>query len=143
MNNVRLIDANELKKCIANLVTEERYATSKAQTMNYAYEDAMGAIDSSPSVAQAMRWISVKDKLPEQSDSVLAWVVENGYEIEDGRVELCDYDSAGFWTSYEGYPLQYEPNSGLLNKEDVYTYITHWMPLPERPEEAPNDELDL
>lgn len=65
--------------------------------------------------AQVPRWISVEERLPEDMDDVLTWV--------GGLVEVGCYDESNeCW--------------------ELYTYVgdgsvTHWMPLPEPPEESP------
>lgn len=61
-----------------------------------------------------MKWISVKDKLPEKQTRVLLFD-NGGFGILTGRI-----GSAGWYL--EG---------GL----DEFANITHWMPLPEPPED--------
>lgn len=61
-----------------------------------------------------MTWISVKDKLPETGTDVLVWLPT------DGWCELAFYTFAGEWFAGE---------AGLCNP-------SHWMPLPDRPEEG-------
>lgn len=64
-------------------------------------------------------WISVKDRLPEDTKAVLVWTPEN----------LCMYtgylrDTMGrlaVWAHFGGM-------GGTINKE-----VTHWMPIPEPP----------
>lgn len=63
------------------------------------------------------KWISVEDRLPEPSESIsyLVWV--------DGRP-----DYVGYWQlSYFNYEDGDEPEWDYLD-------VTHWMPLPEPPE---------
>ena len=62
-----------------------------------------------------MEWISVKDRLPEKEDDVLA------YEFR-GDVSIA-YISGYEWRNLEsGYVMD-------------ASYVTHWMPLPEPPKE--------
>lgn len=56
-------------------------------------------------------WISVKERLPEESTNVL--VVHDG-----GRVTI-----------------EWMLSSRKFLYEEIYGYVTHWMPLPEPPEE--------
>lgn len=62
--------------------------------------------------AKTPRWISVEDDLPEKDTEVM--VYDKG-----GLFGLAYYDSAGTWHSYA-----------------TCYRITHWMPLPEAPEEG-------
>lgn len=79
-----------------------------------------------------MNWISVKEKLPEKDQQVLAC---GKFEDEDcNSIKTCSYET------------------GLLNKrimEWIFSYhccpqkltnVTHWMPLPEAPKG--NNEVD-
>jgi hypothetical protein len=64
-----------------------------------------------------MKWISVKDRLPEKLCNYLVCCFETEYPTHNNHICLST------WTrSY-----------GFLGADD-YT-ITHWMPLPEPPEE--------
>lgn len=58
-------------------------------------------------------WISVKDRLPEESDDVLA------YTIWDDIVVCFLEEDSDVWMHTWGY----------LEKE----FVTHWMPIPEPP----------
>lgn len=61
-------------------------------------------------------WISVKDRLPETDDTVLVCLQRGGYEL-------------GFYSddSWRSLYLSYFETKELD--------VTHWMPLPEPPEE--------
>lgn len=61
-------------------------------------------------------WISVKDRLPEPETEVLVVCVRNGYRF------IC--------------PVIYETGTTLT----VDCAVTHWMPLPEPPEEVRGNE---
>ena len=69
------------------------------------YNDALNALENQP------KWISVEERLPEENTSVIA-------AFEDGHVFQALY-------AYDGWDLW----EGCTGK------ITHWMPLPEPPEE--------
>ena len=68
-------------------------------------------IESAPTVPAFGQWISVTDRLPEDEEYVLIFTA-------GGSVLLGFYDSDG-WDTLEGYLRE----------------VTHWMPLPEAPEE--------
>lgn len=63
-------------------------------------------------------WISVKDRLPDEFGEYLGLVDE----FEFRGPEIVQFDEDGFqrWYNYE------------WNK----SHVTHWMPLPEPPEET-------
>lgn len=76
-----------------------------------------------------MKWISVKDRLPEPEIPVLVTYIGfvDGVAESDG-IATINY---GEWCWYE------DKNSD--NDEAVKVTITHWMPLPEPPKESPID----
>ena len=63
-----------------------------------------------------MKWISVKDRLPDDGDKVIS------YRKELGFVTACIYLLGEF--QYLDYG-KFNPLGGV---------VTHWMPLPEPPE---------
>ena len=73
--------------------------------------------------AQAVpKWISVKDKLPSDDiGRVLAWVVEQNSLGKCGFVWNCSHSNGVFSDKFETFQL------------------THWMPLPDAPQEPAND----
>lgn len=72
------------------------------------------------------KWISVKDKLPDEAKEVLAALyvlpVEDGEECQMDVLMMSDHPKA--WTG------DHDPESGCN------WYVTHWMPIPEPP--SPN-----
>lgn len=84
-------------------------------------------------------WISVKDRLPEKGQIVLVHQIYSWEKFEKGAAvtigRLCQSD-------YPHWEFQhYRPDfrSGTLLDNDIICpgneYVTHWMPLPEPPEE--------
>lgn len=57
-------------------------------------------------------WISVKDRLPDERGSYLAY--------DDDDIVIAKYDSGAWLDEQWG---------------DELKYVTHWQPLPEAPEE--------
>ena len=113
-----LISRKDLMKKIAHHTVHDSmsYVTFERSTV---YEmvkgDMFGLVKDAPAVDAIPRWINVEERLPEHMDDVLVWV--------GGLVEVGCYDESNeCW--------------------ELYTYVgdgsvTHWMPLPEPPEEAP------
>lgn len=66
-------------------------------------------------VAPVPKWISVKERLPEEGEDVLVYLGE-------GIFEICWTLKDGFWETRDSY----------LDTDAV----THWMPLPEPPKEV-------
>lgn len=75
-----------------------------------------------PSIELVQEWISVDDRLPDQSGEVLVIVSGNPQKniTLDCAYELAEYDP------YDGWIMEMWPEW-----EDAV--VTHWMPLPEPP----------
>jgi hypothetical protein len=71
------------------------------------------------------KWISVKDRLPEDGENVLVYNDDNS---EDFIPYFTGYFHGGMW--YSSYAL-YEEENFL----EVPSIVTHWMPLPEPPKD--------
>jgi hypothetical protein len=71
----------------------------------------------------AVKWISVKDRLPEVG-KIIAWGQTRSYknELRSASAEKCEYNSDGEWLLSGNYYLE---------------NVTHWQPLPDPP--APDD----
>lgn len=71
------------------------------------------------------QWISIEDRLPEADQNVLLYVDYSVYETITMFVgHLLERDGHHHWAPYDWNGLGF-------NFDD----ITHWMPLPEPPEE--------
>lgn len=66
----------------------------------------------------AVKWISVKDRLPEDGQKVLVCGTRKGMQVGVFRGLMHPFDAMGWWW-----------------KKDTRLDVTHWMPLPESPEE--------
>jgi hypothetical protein len=75
--------------------------------------------------AAAPQWISVKDRLPKEDVAVLVY----------GQVLNDPPDVIGVRRRYNGdqeWKHTWESEDGFIYREDD---VTHWMPLPKKPEE--------
>ena len=84
----------------------------------------LGAVDA------AVGWISVADRMPEpDSGEVLVW-------LTGGR---CAFDE---WHMHRedptGMSTTYTMEMGLMWRDYEFEDITHWMPLPQPPQQAPS-----
>lgn len=108
---MRLIDADELKEEISSHFDLELEPVIEKEVLRM--------IDEQETISAASpKWISVKDRLPEDDGEVLAC---NGKDV---FIAHCEGE---YWAVY------------LLNTEDDcyeqhVVKVTHWMPLPEPPE---------
>ena len=110
---MRLIDADKLlKQIIETTNTEENAGMLILLT---------GLVNDAPT---AMKWISVEDRLPEQS----------------GYVLTCygDYHTINVF-SYSKKHRAFNAHDCLPTAENNVD-VTHWMPLPEPPEEVAKAE---
>ena len=91
-----------------------------------AYEDT----GLTPEEVQAMRWIPVEERLPEEEGAYIVCV--------DGEVKwdaYCMFGGKGRWLCYDGRlnALYIDPYSSEPTREPPYPRVTHWMPLPPSP----------
>lgn len=67
-------------------------------------------------------WISCSDRMPEIRQTVIGW---NGYAVRQ-----CVYTRNGYAKTQKGREPRFETSTGIWHG------VTHWMPLPEPPQEA-------
>jgi hypothetical protein len=68
-----------------------------------------------------MKWINVKEKMPDRGDFVIGVITERGNLV----TEVTFWN--GIWYFADDY-------CGGDTTEIVQCQVTHWMPLPEPPE---------
>jgi len=77
------------------------------------------------------KWISINDKLPDKQIPVLVYVPPYNDENEEyiGYVGLAYYTrfGSGFWAGTDG---------NVYGAIGIIHSPTHWMPLPEKPEDT-------
>ena len=136
---MRLIDAEklhrEVKEHCKKLIDE---GVKEVDVVDIAYEIGTLVIDAQTEFAENKsahtgRWISVRDRLPENEQEVL--VISHGWE---GRLLYIG--------TYKRTESQTSWLTGITSKASEWSLwgwsylrepqVTHWMPLPELPEEV-------
>lgn len=110
----RLIDADALK----TVLCASKCGVIDPATCECGCMDVM-CIDDAPTIDAVPVWVSVKDRLPNDGQDVLAHL----YDCEETRIVPCNYDK-GTWYDC------------LMSCTVAINSITHWMPLPEPPKEV-------
>ena len=103
-----------------------RYAASELEAYEYDVEIYNEAVGYAISHLEADRWISVKDKLPEEYGNYLVLTSENNidfgtFNTRFGSWSMCDADGF-YWAGQRGIR------------------ITHWRHLPKAPESEAKNE---
>lgn len=111
------VSRDNVRRFIADAFSENRFAT------NYDYAILTDKIDELPAadVQPVNKWISCKDKMPEEYKTVL--VYEKDYGVMIGELEKKFFDTQYFIAR----------KSGLILRT---TEVTHWQPLPEPPKDG-------
>lgn len=117
---MRLIDAD----AITNRIVDELRTNGTFDELNgrQAANLIGRAIDEAPTIGG---WISVKDRMPQDETEVVILVQ---HRIGWYRA-LAWHDEFGWHSSAEEF----------VDGESESDYVTHWMPLPEPPEEVTGD----
>ena len=113
----RYIDAGVLSDAVIQSKNNNRHSgTVLRLSHDNEHRHFLAMIDAAPTVdvSPDTKWISVKERLPEVGEDVLAYLGE-------GIFGIC-------WLLKDGY---WETRDSFLYPDDV----THWQPLPEPPKE--------
>lgn len=128
---MRLIDADKLLKEILT-------AGIGKTIIEYSESDIGYMIRRQPTVDAAEllrdRWISVKDRLPEEDGKYLVFEQNNGRtntSILRFAKDARKVDRYDFKSRWENAWYEYDSEWGHYTVDSV----THWMPIPEPPEE--------
>lgn len=79
-----------------------------------------------------MKWISVKERLPEEGDKVLVFTSEDR-DIFTAHYKGLRPDRCKSWNDEQCYKIFILGSSQL--ECCICKYITHWAPMPDLPEE--------
>lgn len=121
-----MIDKNKIELKTASLLSRSKQFKSKEETGN----EIMKFTDEIVEFAEKeIGWISLKEKHPEENQTVWACNINTGY------VALCClvYEDGWLWAKSNG--LIYSENGKIVSEcetDDDYDF-THWIPLPELP----------
>lgn len=124
----RAIDADALQELCNKRIKDTWNSKTAPVSWAEAYAEFKDDIDSMPTLTPPNEWISVEDRLPENSvdgEAVLAVVSGKPHENIKliGALMIAEYFAGEGWLVNE-YPEWEEPT------------VTHWMPLPQPPKEA-------
>lgn len=83
-----------------------------------------------------MKWISVKDRLPPIHKNVLVRFCASKVALCEDSNLCCDIDEIriGSLNDTRDWYMYHYGSSGLNIGSFNAGYVTHWMPLPEQPE---------
>lgn len=106
------IDRSNLLNAIAR---ERRRCRRSSPRRDFTAADCQRLIEAQPPV---LSWISVKDRLPPPMAEV-----------------LCAFDDGEIRTYWQNWAASVEPDPFFYRDWDHNKHVTHWMPLPQAPEE--------
>lgn len=152
INELRKSSESTTKCCCAVQTTNEWYKLLMREAADQIERDQKEIAE----LREKQQWIPVAERLPEPETDVLAVCNRNGYIFvipaiyEDGK--MLTRDSAWNWSDIYCYGLYDEEaddyyipegwwENRQFNPDDVYNNpvdcaVTHWLPLPEAPEEG-------
>ena len=127
---MRMIDADALKKQIEDFHCKDYDNYNFVRCRACHIDDAISYLDEAPTVGG---WISVKDRLPEEETNPLTM---------DFKEVLCFCDFGGIPRRTDVRTYKFGKRSWMEEGHfwhggtPMDAVVTHWMPLPEPPEEG-------
>ena len=129
-------DARDWPRCVTRLHGDAIAYIQQLEQDNAQKDERITALEQ-----RVPRWISVEERLPEGEDPVLILVKETehyGLNKDKSKVYHCQY--LAYWDDEEWYTTWCNGCRKISDTakepyEDDYE-VTHWMPLPEPPEEG-------
>ena len=127
---MRLIDGDTLK------IMLDTFATIVGFSGVYDRGQVMECIDAAQTVATGTKWISVKNDLPKEHDSIFAYMplVKGMWAKESDNVIVYVRFPDGTGRATEGR-LQ-DGKWWTRISRTLEPVVTHWMPMPGEPKEA-------
>ena len=91
------------------------------------------------------KWISAREKIPDESGGYIVNIQDpffrndenqGEFNVDTGYITVCGYDKdSGLWR--ECPDSYYCANLENVNTKRTY-FVSHWMPLPLKPEDTPD-----
>lgn len=118
---MRLIDADELIRSLESIISD--YTSNGIYPEKFGIDDFIDVVKEMPTTPAA-QWIRVEERLPGWSgDYICVSRDKNGRE----------------WVIPAEWSREMKTWFGRFG--EIRNKVTHWMPLPEPPEEGVNDEM--
>ena len=156
VNKVGMDAADIIERLTAENADLGKEIEWKNMVISLAQKEQVKAEAERDALREKQRWIPVTERLPKPEIDVLIVCNRNGYRFvtpaiyEDGK--MLTQDSVWNWNEIYTYGLYSEEaddyyipegwwENRQFNPDDVYNNpvdcaVTHWMPLPEAPEEG-------
>ena len=129
----RLIDADELIRNLEGIISD--YTSNGIYPEKFGIDDFIDVVKEMPTIPAA-QWIRVEERLPERNGEYIVTACDEGEPYDEiiwnDTVVVCAEYYKGCWT--------WEDNSTEYSLDGI---VTHWMPLPEPPEEVRDDRAHI
>lgn len=122
---MRMIDADELIRNLEGIISD--YTSNGIYPEKFGIDDFIDVVKEIPTIP-APQWIRVEERLPERNGEYIVTACDEREPYDEiiwnDTVVVCAEYYKGCWT--------WEENSTEYSLDGI---VTHWMPLPEPPEE--------